>query len=511
MANLAAVDAIVLTLYLIASVALGVWLGGGRQNAKNYLLGGNDAPWWAILGSIVATETSTVTFLSVPGIAYAEQGDLRFLQLAIGYIVGRFVIVVWLLPFYFRGELFTVYQLLQQRFGGATQKLASLVFLVTRNLGDGLRLFLTALVLKETLDWSLSYCVIAIGIATIVFTFFGGMRSVIWNDCIQLVVYVAGGALALALIVGQLEGGASGLWGFAEQTGRLRVFDFGFVDAEGLRFDDTYTFLAGLIGGAFLTLGTHGTDQMFVQRALAARSQADAGRAMIMSGVVVFFQFALFLFVGIALANYYSENPPNEPFASNDRVFCSFIVHHMPAGVGLIGILLAAVFSAAMSTLSSSLNSSATAVVTDWIRPSRARMSDSAVVWASRMLTILFGVLQIGIGIWAASFHKSVISNALAIAGFSSGLLLGLFAIGAFLPKARQASAIVGMVVGLTILMFVKFGLGGLSEESDWHYQVAWPWFPVIGALTTFSAGGLASWLLVGVNSRRDGNADSVL
>ena len=495
MANLSAFDAIVLVAYLIGSVCLGVWLGRGHQNAKRYLLGGNDAPWWAILGSIVATETSTVTFLSVPGIALAEGGDLRFLQLAIGYVVGRSVIVFWLLPLYFRGELFTVYQLLQKRFGKATQKLASLIFLVTRNLGDGLRLFLTAVVLEATLDWPLSYCVVAIGVATIVFTFFGGMQSVIWNDCIQLCVYVCGGLLAFFCICSQLDGGLSGLIDFARDTGRLRTFDFAFWGEDGARFDEAYTFGAGLIGGAFLTLGTHGTDQVFVQRALAARSQQDASRALICSGIAVFFQFGLFLLVGVALASFYATHPPESPFESSDRVFSSYIVHEMPKGIGLVGVLLAAVFSAAMSTLSSSLNSSATAVVTDWIAPSRRAISDGGIVLATKLLTICFGFLQIAIGIWAADFDEAVIGNALAIAGFSSGLLLGLFAIGTFLSKANQTAAIVGLGFGLTALVAIKFGFGRLASDSPWSYQVAWPWFPVIGAACTFAAGWSASLL----------------
>jgi len=496
MKNLSAIDATVLVTYLLGIVALGAWLGRGKQNAKRYLLGGNDTPWWAILGSIVATETSTVTFLSVPGIAFAKEGDLRFLQLAMGFMLGRIVIVVWLLPLYFRGELFTVYELLQKRFGKPTQKLASLIFVVTRNLGDGLRLFLTAVVLEATLGWSLPSCVITIGIATIIFTFFGGMQSVIWNDCIQLAVYMIGGLVAFFLIAGRLEGGLSGLYEFASSTGRLRMFDFQFFDDEGPRFDETYTFLAGIIGGTFLTIGTHGTDQMFVQRALAARSEADAGKALILSGAVVWLQFALFLCVGIALASFYAANPPAEEFASGDRVFSSFIVHEMPKGIGLIGLLLAAVFSAAMSTLSSSLNSSATAVVTDWIVPTYKGITDRGVVTTSKLLTIFFGVVQIMIGIMAADWKESVVGNALAIAGFSAGLLLGLFALGTFLKRVNQAAAVAGLMAGVLALVIVKFGFGGLPNESPWSYKVAWPWFPLIGSFVTFGYGWLASFVV---------------
>jgi len=490
MADLAIVDALVLVVYLAGVVALGVWLGRGKQDAKQYLLGDKQSPWWAILGSIVATETSTVTFLSVPGLAFREDGDLRFLQLAIGYIVGRTIIVFWLLPFYFRGELFSAYDLISRRFGEPTRKAASLIFLVTRNLGDGLRLFLTAVVLEATLGWPLSWCVVAIGVATIVFTVYGGMKSVIWNDCLQLVVYMVGGLLALLLITNRMPGGFSGLLDFAGESGRTRLFDFAIADSHGLRFDEGGTFWAGLIGGAFLTLGTHGTDQMLVQRALAARSQADAGRALIFSGFVVFIQFALFLWIGVALARFYGLNPPDVPFEKTDRVFSSYIVSELPRGIGLIGLLLAAVFSAAISTLSSSLNSSATSVVSDWILPSRGRVDaeidDSSVVWFSRLLTIVFGVVQIIVGIGAANWDDAVVWNALAIAGFAAGLLLGLFALATLTKKTTQAAALFGLLGGLAVLLFVKFWLS---------YDVASPWLPVIGSTTTFVFGFLATLL----------------
>ncbi|MFK7819226.1 MAG: sodium:solute symporter, partial [Planctomycetaceae bacterium] len=478
MANLAAVDTVVLVAYTVLVVFLGVRLGRGQQDAKSYLLGGKDLPWWAILGSIVATETSTATFLSVPGLAFKDGGDFRFLQLAIGYIVGRSLIVFWLLPLYFRGELFTAYELLNQRFGRATQLIASAIFIVTRNLGDGLRLFLTALVLQVTLGWSLPACVVVIGVATILFTFVGGMKSVVWNDCIQLVVYMAGGLIAIALIVNRLPGGFAGMLEFGEQTERLRMFDF------SLRLDDVNTFWAGLIGGAFLTLGTHGTDQMLVQRALAARSQSDAGKAMILSGVVVFLQFALFLLIGLALSHFYTANPPATPFEKTDKVFAYYIVNDLPAGIGLIGILLAAIFSAAMSTLSSSLNSSATAVVRDWCKPFRPGFTDKQTVSWSKAFTVVFGVIQMGIAILAAGFDETVVTNALTIAGFSAGLLLGLFGVGSLLPRVSQRAAMVGLVAGVLLLSYIKFAPTLQPGLYPFETELAWPWLPVVGSVT---------------------------
>ena len=488
--NLTVVDLSVLIVYVSGVVLLGLWLGRGRQNAKQYLLGGKDAPWWAVLGSIVATETSTVTFLSIPGITFANGGNLCFLQLALGLLVGRTLIVVLFLPLYFRGELFTAYQVLQERFGGGTQRAASLIFLVARNLGDGLRLFLTALVLEQTLGWSLSNCVIFIGSVTILFTVVGGMKSVIWNDCLQLVVYVVGGVVALLLIVGRLPDGFPGLLDFARETGRLRILDFRFDVSEA------NTFWAGLIGGAFLTLGTHGTDQMMVQRLLAARSQADAGKALVASALAVGLQFALFLWVGIALAAFYDANPVSYVFNSGDQVFASYIVNEMPSGIGVIGLLLAAVFSAAISTLSSSLNSSATAVVNDWILFKRGDDRDATVVRVSRLLTIGFGVVQIVIGILAQRADEAVIDNAMAIASFSAGLLLGLFALGR-IQGVTQWAALTALVAGFGTLLIVKFGL---PIWSDGVWTIAWPWFALIGC---------SAMVLVGVLCRRIPSAAS--
>ena len=258
------IDVFVLGVYLTLVAGLGIWLGRGTRDLNSYLLGDRHLPWWAILGSIVATETSTATFLSVPGIAFADGGDLRFLQLAIGYLCGRCLVRVVLLPLFFRGEIFTAYQVLDRRFGGATKRVAALIFLVTRNLGDGLRLFLTAIVLEKITQVPLPICVVLIGAVTILYTLLGGMKAVVWNDCAQFVVYMLGGLIAGMVLLQGLPDGVTGLLEFGRREGKFRVFDFAWTT------DDPYTFWAAVIGGMFLTLGTHGTDQMMVQRYLCA-------------------------------------------------------------------------------------------------------------------------------------------------------------------------------------------------------------------------------------------------
>ena len=338
-----AVDVIVLVVAVGCSIALGLYLSGKNTSVEAYLLGDRSLPWWAILGSIVATETSTATVLSVPGEGFGPTG-MRFLQMAMGYICGRWLVVQLLLPLYFRGTLSSAYQVLGLRFGEQAKRTASLIFLVARNLGDGLRLYLAASVLQILVGWPLPLSAIVVGAVTIVYTYFGGMRSVVWNDCIQFVIYMLGGIASVFVIVANIPGGWSALWEFCEVNNKLQVLDFD--------WNAKYSFWGGLFGGAFLTIGTHGTDQMMVQRYLSARSQGDAGRALLASGFVVLAQFALFLFIGIELAAYYAQANLASMPEKADQVFAHFIIHVFPKNTGLVGLMLAAIMAAAMSTLS---------------------------------------------------------------------------------------------------------------------------------------------------------------
>ncbi len=377
--NIHPLDAAIVILYMLAVLAFGLWVGRGQRTSADYFLGGRSMPWGVLLLSIVATETSTVTFLSLPGIPAAMNGNLTFLQIAIGYIVGRLLIIYVLLPIYFRRENFTAYEVLEARFGKLSRRLTSVLFLVTRNLSDALRLFLTALVLQIVLGLDLTVSVILLGLITIIYTLVGGARSVIWNDGIQFVIYMLGAAAAFTVIISNMPGGFPALLQFADQTDKLRLFDFDFsLTKPGM------TFWSGLVGGAFLTAATHGTDQLMVQRYLSARNQRDASLSLGFSGLIVFLQFAVFLLIGMALAGFFTQLPGSNPMASGhgDRLFAYFIVNYMP--VGLAGLTLAAVFAAAMSTLSSSLNSSATALISDIWLPLRKREISQAAATAGR-------------------------------------------------------------------------------------------------------------------------------
>jgi SSS family transporter len=488
------VDVVIVAGYLVVMLAIGVWVGRGQTSTKDYFLGDRSLPWWAVLLSIVATETSTVTFLSIPGMAFAAEGDLRFLQITFGYILGRILIVLVLLPLYFRGEPYTAYEVLQRRFGKLSRRATSLLFLVTRNLSDGLRLYLSALVLQTAMGIPLGWSVVIMGLVTVVYTYIGGVKSVIWNDCVQFAIYILGACLALNEIITELPNGWAQFQAYAQEHDKFRLFDFSWS-----LFSTTMTFWAGLIGGAFLTGATHGTDQLTVQRLLTARSQRSAAIALIASGLVVCAQFALFLFIGAGLAAFFAASAADaEAIHSGDRAFAYFIVHYLPTG--LVGLTLAAVFAAAMSTLSGSLNSSATALVSDFIIPlRRSPLSETAQLRISRIITALFGVLQIGIALatyWRGA-DELIVNRVLKIAAFTSGPTLGLYLLGVLAPRVRELAALGGFALGLVLLSYLEFSTWPEwpVESLRWRWQtIYWPWYAAIGSIFTFLVGWLLSW-----------------
>lgn len=479
--NISTIDAVIVLIYLLIVLAFGLWVGRGQRTSADYFLGGRTLPWGVLLLSIVATETSTVTFLSLPGIPAAVNGNLTFLQIAIGYIVGRLLIIFVLLPIYFRRETFTAYEVLETRFGKLSRRLTSILFLFTRNIGDALRLFLTALVLQIVLGLDLTVSIVLLGLITVIYTLVGGARSVIWNDSVQFVIYMLGAAGAFTIIIMDTPGGLPALMQFAQDTDKLRMLDFDFSLTK-----PTMTFWAGLVGGAFLTAATHGTDQLMVQRYLSARNQRDASLSLGFSGLIVFLQFAVFLLIGIALAGFYLQQPGPGPMegGKGDQLFAFFIVNNMP--VGLAGLTLAAVFAAAMSTLSSSLNSSATALINDiWLPLRKTDISQAVQLRAGRWATAGFGILQVGIaaGVGVMGTTESTVFNVLKIAGFATGPVLGLFLLAVAAPGVRQPAALTGFVLGVA-------GLSVVAVGTDLY----WPWYAAVGSLLTCLAGYIVQW-----------------
>jgi SSS family transporter len=502
------VDLVVLVAYFAAVMAIGLWLGSGAKSVAEYAVGERGIPTWAVLLSIVATETSSVTFLSVPSKTFNVGGDVRFLQLAMGYLIGRIVVATVLLPGYFRGAIMSAYQLLGDRFGEPTRRTASILFLVTRTVADGLRLYLTAIALDAMTRIGMAPAILITGVTTIIYTYVGGVKAVVWTDVLQFFVYVAGAILAALVLTGKLGGEAETTWAFAERTGRLRLFD---TDSPWFAGGSVWT---GLIGGAFLTLATHGADQMMVQRYLCAKGQRQAAIAVVLSAAVVLVQFALFLWIGIQLAHWYGLNPPAAPLPG-DQAFADFIVRFLPTGGA--GFILAAVFSASMSTLSGSLNSSATALVTDLLPPPRG--ADERVgLWRIRLATAGFGAAQIGVAIAAALARpkQSIVDLVLEVAAFTTGIVLGLFFLGLTGRRPSPGAALVAFGGGILLMSLLKLGIvladlraAGLAAAATDPNLIgtripAWlgpsflrgiggNWFACFGSLTTLTLGLIAS------------------
>jgi SSS family transporter len=451
-----------------AYFALTVWLGErvGRRDAgvEEYFLAGRGMPWWAAALSIVGTETSTLTFVGVPAIAYT--GNLTFLQVALGYVVGRFLVAWWLVPGYFDGRVRTAYEIVGARFGEGARRLTSGVFLVSRVLSDGVRLFATALVLQTMLPLSLGAAVVGILAVTLLYTLRGGLRAVIWNDALQLAVYVGGAALALVVLIGRIPDGLGATLASLGAPDKLQFL------ALGWDWSNPYTFWSGLIGGAVLTMATHGTDQMFVQRLLACADLRAARRAVIASGVLVFAQMALFLVIGVYLFAFYGVNPPAESFASNDQIFPSFIVDELP--VGLAGLVIAAVFAAAMSTLSSSMSSVASAVTLDF----GERASDDAATLKMSHLATAAAAVALAAVAWLAQNWGSVLEAGLTITSVTFGGVLGVFLLAGLRVRLRGAAMAGAMVAGqITALALQQAGF------------LAWTWLTPAGAMTTMALG----------------------
>ena len=478
-------DLIIIVLYMLGTLGVGWWFSRKQRNIRDYFLSDNNAPWWALMGSIVATETSTVTFISVPAFAFVANaagagGNFTFLQLVIGYMIGRLIIVALFIPLYFRGELFTVYQVLDKRFGGRVKRTAASLFLITRSIADGIRLFLTAIVLVALTGWADPVSILIIGVVTIAYTYLGGMAAVIWTDAIQLVVYLVGAVVAALVLLGKIPGGWSEVVAVGNEFHKFNVLDFTFALGR------SYTLWAGVIGGAFLTTATHGTDQLMVQRYLCAKNQRQATLALLTSGAVIFAQFFLFLLIGVMLFVFYRNagTLPPEVAAKADRVFPHFIVTQLPTG--MIGLVVAAIFAAAMSTLSGSLNSLAATAVTDFYRPLFAPdKSDRHYLNISRLLTAIWGVVQIVVAMIAIAMKGRGVDAVLAVASFTNGPVLGLFFLSALTRRVGPTGALIGVVTGIVCMTFVWLQL-----------KVSWQWYVLVGSLITFATGWLASLAL---------------
>lgn len=470
------IDLGIVILYLAGITLLGAWFRRGQKNVRDYFLGGRTAPAWALACSIVATETSTLTIIGTPAIAFG--GNLGFLQLVMGYLVARVVLCLVLVPRYFQGEFYTAYQLLEKRFGGRVRSAGAGVFLVTRALAEGVRIAAVGKVVSLALGTGSRPAILIVILLTLFYTFEGGLKAVIWTDVMQLAIYLTGSAVAFFLLLHRIPGG----WGevthvAAAAGGKLHVFDFSFSLTR------SYTFWSGVIGGTFFNMASHGTDQTLVQRILAARNERDGKAALLGSGVIVFVQFALFLVVGVMLFVFYQHAAPGVVPSDPDQIFPAFIVTQMPSGIA--GLVLAAILAVAMSNASGSLNSLASSSIMDFGRGRAASatgdtpQSSSALLKRSRWMTLIWGVVLGSLGLvrWGP-----VLVAGLSIASITYGAMLGVFLLGIWNARANATGAIAGMLVGLATMIAVNR-----------FTPLAWTWYALTGTLVTFVSGSIVS------------------
>lgn len=475
-------DFSVIAVYLIGITWFGARFRQSQKSLKDYFLGGRNAPWWAIAFSIVSAETSTLTIIGTPALAF--NGNFGFLQVVFGYLLARILISVLFLPHYFRGEMYTAYELMNHRFGPRIRRLAAGSFLLLRAMAEGVRVFAISIVVSIILGTTDMTSIVVIVLLTLFYTFEGGMTAVIWTDVVQMVLYISGALLSFFVILASVPGGWDHIWAVASTAGKFQVFDFTF-QPDAAFFARPYTFWAGMLGGLFLATASHGTEQLMVQRLLAARSQSESRAALMASWAVIFFQFTLFLFIGAMLyVDYQSRRLPPPPSA--DHIYPRFIWDRLPHGIA--GLVIAAILAAAMSNLSAALNSLASTTVMDFYKPAsiaQGRQRDEKhYLRIARGATLIWGVVLMLIGFLARRWG-SVLEAGLGIASMVYGSLLGVFFLGLLTSRVGENAAMAGMVAGLAAMFYVKFGT-----------TVAFTWYVLIGATVTFSTGWLLSFLL---------------
>lgn len=472
-----------LDLGVIAAYLIGItWFGSrfrrSQTSLKDYFLGGRRAPWWAISLSIVSAETSTLTVIGTPSLSF--NGNFGFLQLVFGYLLARLVIATLFLPAYFRGEMFTAYELMRIRFGTRIRRLTAGTFLILRALAEGVRVFAISIVISVVLGTGEMASIAALLCLTLLYTYEGGMTAVIWTDVVQMALYVAGALLSLGLLLREIPGGWSHVVAVVEPLNKFQVFDFRLAPPAEF-FTRTYSFWAGIIGGCFLTTASHGTEQLLVQRLLAAKNERQSRAALFTSWVVIFFQFTLFLIIGVCLFTLYKDHGWTPP-AVTDSIYPRFIWDQLPPG--LSGLVIAAILAAAMSNLSAALNSLASTTVMDFLRPLGKVREENTWLRRARLATVAWGVILGAVALFARNWG-SVLQAGLSIASILYGSLLGVFLLGLLTRRVGETAAICGMIAGLAVMLYVRFAT-----------PIAFTWYVLIGTSMTFATGILASLIL---------------
>ncbi len=478
----AAIDYAIVIVYLIGVTVAGIIISGRQRSSRDYFLGGKEMAWWSVGFSIVASETSTLTFISIPGLAF--KGNMFFLQLAVGYFVGRLLVSFIFIPAYYAGDLETAYDFLGKRFGTWLRKFTSSVFIVTRVLASGVRLFATAIPVHLITGLDYPTSILIIGLFTLLYTYLGGLKAVVAMDVVQLFIYLGGAVASMLLILHHLPGGWSDVVRFATANGQNKFamvnLDWGAGVWEFL--SAPYTLLGGLLGGTFLTMASHGTDQLLVQRLLGCRSKAESQRALILDASFIVIQFAFFLVLGLCLYAFYNGVTFQQlGLNTSDEVFPKFIIENLPTGIA--GLVVAGVLASAMGTLSSSISSLASSTFLDLFKnTARGRNLDphKEIVW-SRLFTLLWGIVLIGGAMLFTDTRNPVVELGLKIASFTYGGLLGTFFLGLLFPRTDQRDATIGFMCGLLAMTLV---LTMTTIDFTWH--------TLIGCAVTIGVGNLS-------------------
>jgi len=474
-----AADWLVISIYLIGIILFGLWFGRDQKNTRDYFLGSKNIPWWGVGFSIVATETSALTFIGVPALAYGT--NLAFLQIILGYVIARIVLAIVLVPHYFKGEIYSPYQLFSNAFGPAARRTAAGFFLIAGTLAAGVRVYVTCIPIQLMLrtdkwvqgsDGILAAIVLFVGLS-LIYTYAGGIKAVVWTDAVQFVLFMAGGVFTLLYIPQLFDGGFQEVFSKAVKGGKLEWLNLHFS------LSMPYNLWMGVIGGTVHVMSSHGADQLLVQRVLTCKSVGDGRKALLLSALIIFPLFVIFLLTGALLWVYYQQFPPAIPIpattagvSKDDYIYPIFILTAVPPV--LKGFLIVAILSAAMSSVSSALAALASVSTMDLMRGLwRVERSEKDLLKFSRYSTLYWAVALIGVA-YASREVPFVLNAAFALTGLTSGAMLGGLLTALFTKKGSAAPVIIGMVTSLVVMIVVQL-----------ETNIAWPWFTLIGASVT--------------------------
>ena len=462
------IDLIILFFYFGLFFLISYFIKDKIEKERDYFLGSKEISWKISALSIVAAETSALTFISIPGVAYAT--NMNFLQITFGYLIGRIIVAKYLLPKYFVGELSTAYSFLEKRFGVKTRRFASIIFIFTRVAADGVRLFATAIPFKLLLNIDYFYAIAIIAFVALFYSSIGGIKSVVYIDAMQFFVYILGALISLIYLFSLLPTESFSSEFFLRKINHV---NFGLKGSFYDCVQDPYTLLSGIIGGAFLSMASHGTDQLIVQRLLATKELRKAQKAIITSGIFIIFQFALFLFIGVLLYLFYGSLN-----MKSDEIFTYFIINEVPSGFK--GLIIAGLFAAAISTIAGSIISLSSSTVMDlgklFLGKDNVKLLNSKYFYKG--VTFFWTIVLIWISLFFLSASKSAVEIGLSVASFTYGGLLGAFLLGIISKKAKQEDALAAFAASI-------FGMIAVVSLK----LVAWTWFTLVGVSISMIVG----------------------